>query len=88
MIRKEYTIVDKHGMHARPAASLLKLARLFGSEINIIKGSKTVQPKSMLNILAMALKYEDEIVVEINGSDEDLAAGAFDRFFIEDMKRF
>ena len=83
MTRNEYVIIDPHGMHARPAAALLKLSRQFTSEISISKADKKVQLKSMLNILALALKYNDTITLEINGEDEGLASVALDHFFRE-----
>lgn len=88
MIVKEYTILDQHGMHARPATALLKLSRLFKSEIALKKGEKTVQLKSMLNILAMGLKHAEKVSVIISGEDEPAAAEALDVFFNEDMKTF
>jgi phosphocarrier protein HPr len=88
MIRNEYIIIDKHGMHARPAAALLKLARQFRSEITISKEGRSMKPGSMLNILTLGLKYGDSIVVEFQGEDESSAADAFDQFFNEEMKNF
>ena len=88
MINSEYTIIDQHGMHARPAAALLKLARQFRSEITIRKDGRSIQIKSMLNILALALKYGDSVTVGVKGDDEDEAAAAMDLFFTEEMKNF
>jgi phosphocarrier protein len=88
MISNEYIIIDQHGMHARPAAALLKLSRQFRSEVSIRKDGRIVQLKSMLNILSLALKYGDRVSVDIRGEDEDEAARAFENFFIEEMKHF
>jgi phosphocarrier protein HPr len=88
MIVKEYTILDQHGMHARPATALLKLSRLFKSEIGLKKDDKSIQLKSMLNILSMGLKYGEKVSVIISGEDESDAAEAIDTFFIKDMKTF
>ncbi len=62
MISRDYSIIDQHGMHARPATALLKLARQFRSEISLKKTEKTIQMKSMLNILALALKYGETVI--------------------------
>jgi phosphotransferase system HPr (HPr) family protein len=88
MISRDYSIIDQHGMHARPATALLKLARQFSSEISMEKNEKTIQMKSMLNILALALKYGETVIVIIEGEDEEEAAAALDIFFKEDMKNF
>ena len=88
MIRNEFTIIDQHGMHARPAAALVKLSRLFRSEITISRDGRCIQPKSLLNILSLALKYGDRITVEIAGDDEREAAETIGHFFTEEMKKF
>lgn len=88
MISKDYIIIDPHGMHARPATALLRLARQFKSDFNLKKDGSTIQLKSMLNILSLSLKCGDTISVIIEGDDESEAVDAFDNFFYEEMKKF
>jgi phosphocarrier protein HPr len=88
MISNDYIIIDPHGMHARPAAALVKLARQYRSEIAMKKDGRSVQLKSMLNILSLALKYGDTITLDVRGEDEGEAAKAFEFFFNEEMKNF
>jgi phosphocarrier protein len=88
MISREYIIIDQHGIHARPATALLKLGRQFKSDISLQKDGKTIQMKSILNILSMALKYGDKLTIAVEGDDESACAGALDTFFSEDMKYF
>jgi phosphotransferase system HPr (HPr) family protein len=88
MILKDYTIIDPHGMHARPATALLRLARQFKSEFSLKKDGNKIQMKSMLNILSLSLKCGDTISVIIEGDDEPEAVAAIDYFFNEEMKKF
>ena len=88
MILKDYIIIDPHGMHARPATALLRLARQFKSEFSLKKDGNKIQMKSMLNILSLSLKCGDTISVIIEGDDESQAVAAFDNFFNEEMKKF
>jgi phosphocarrier protein HPr len=88
MIIRNYIIIDPHGMHARPATALLRLARQFKSEFSLKKDGNKIQMKSMLNILSLALKCGDTISVSIEGEDESQAGAAFDYFFNEEMKKF
>jgi phosphocarrier protein HPr len=83
MIRKDYIILAPEGIHARPAAALVKLARGFKAAVFLIKGEKTVQLNSLLNLLQMGAKGGDTITVSIEGEDEVLAAAALDRYFSE-----
>jgi phosphocarrier protein HPr len=88
MTTREYTIIDPLGMHARPATALLKLGRNFKSAISIGKNGKSVPVKSMLNILALTLKFGDIVTVVIDGEDEPAASAALENFFMEEMKHF
>ena len=83
MIRKDYIILAPEGIHARPAAALVKLARGFKAAVYLIKGEKTVQLNSLLNLLQMGAKGGDTITVRIEGEDEEMAAEALDRYFSE-----
>jgi phosphocarrier protein HPr len=83
MIRKDYIIFAPEGIHARPAAALVKLARGFKAAVYLIKGEKTVQLNSLLNLLQLGAKGGDTITVRIEGEDEGLAAAALDLFFNE-----
>lgn len=86
MIAKQYTILAPEGLHARPATTLIKLARQFKSATSLQKGDKTVKLNSMLNILSLALKGGDNINVMVDGEDELEAAAAIDLFFMEQLK--
>jgi phosphocarrier protein HPr len=85
MISKEYTILAPQGMHARPAANLLKLARQFKSEISLKKDGKEVPLKSMLNILAISIKCGDSVMVITQGEDEREASAAMEGFFLQEL---
>jgi len=88
MIKREYTIIDPLGMHARPATALLKLGRNFKSAVSLEKNGKSVPVKSMLNILALTLKFGDIVTVVIEGEDETEASVVIENFFMEEMKHF
>jgi phosphocarrier protein HPr len=83
MIRKDYIILAPEGIHARPAAALVKLARGFKAAVYLIKGEKMVRLNSLLNLLQMGAKGGDTITVSIEGEDEVVAAEALERFFAE-----
>ncbi len=86
MIVREYTIQAAEGMHARPATSLVRLAKKFESSIQIKKGDKQIELNSLLNILGLTLKLGDSISLMIEGADEKEAAIAVESFFKEQLK--
>jgi phosphocarrier protein HPr len=83
MIIREYTIESEDGLHARPATSLLKLAKKFKSSFLLKKADKQINLNSLLNILALTLKKGDVIHIHIDGEDETEASAAVDAFFLE-----
>ncbi len=83
MLRKEFTIVNKLGLHARAAAALVQLAGGFSSEINITRDDLTINCKSIMGVLMLAAAQNSVIVLEIEGDDEEEAMNALGQL-IED----
>ena len=70
MIEKEFTIENEAGLHARPAAKLIKVASSFKSDIRIIRDGKVGNAKSLLSVLALGIYKGTRIKVQISGTDE------------------
>jgi len=86
MIVKDYTILASQGIHARPAAALVKLVRNYKARITLTKGQQEIRLNSVLNILSMMAKGGETVTVHIDGDDEVTALEAIDRFFNEQLK--
>ncbi len=71
----------KEGLHARPATDLVKLCQGISSKISLIKDDTTVDPKSILGIMALGATFGTELTVEVNGPDEDDAISKLDTYF-------
>ena len=76
MTKKEFTIVNKFGLHARPAAQLVKLANTFESEIWVEKDSEQVNGKSIMGLMMLAAGHGSIIAVSAEGVDEEAAIAA------------
>lgn len=70
MIRKELTIVNKLGLHARPAAMFVKLASACDSEVLVEKDDEQVNGKSIMGLMMLAAGCGARITVIADGSDE------------------
>jgi phosphocarrier protein HPr len=70
MIKEEIKIINKHGLHARPAAQFVKIAGKFQSEIKVIKDGLEVNGKSIMGIMMLAAEPGSTITIIIDGSDE------------------
>lgn len=68
------------GLHARPAALLIKEASKYKSQINIIKEEKNYNGKSIISILSMAAIKGDELTVLAEGEDEAEAVNSLKEF--------
>jgi phosphocarrier protein HPr len=86
MISTDYVIMTPQGLHARPATTLIRLARNFKSAVCLKRGDKIVRLNSMLNILSMTIKGGETISVIVEGEDEVSAAEAINQFFTEQLK--
>jgi phosphocarrier protein len=71
MVSKDFTITNKMGFHMRPANVFVSAMTQFSSQINIIFNGKTVNGKSIMNIMAACIKCGSQITVECSGDDED-----------------
>ena len=73
MITQKTTIKNKLGLHARPASNFVKMAQSFKCSVEILKGEKRLNAKSMIGILAAGAKCGTEIELACNGEDEQEA---------------
>ena len=73
MTEKEFTIINKLGLHARAAAKLVSLASTFNSEVELIRDERKVNGKSIMGVMMLAASQGTNITVRIDGEDEDEA---------------
>ncbi|MGL4383602.1 MAG: HPr family phosphocarrier protein [Bacilli bacterium] len=73
MVNTKVKIIDPVGLHARPAALIVEVASQFESDIVMLYNDKTANLKSILNVLALAVKTDSEVEIQIDGSDEQAA---------------
>ena len=68
------TIVNRKGLHARPAASFVKLATRFESKIRIQDGEMDVDGKSIRGMMMLAASHGTHIVIssEVNDEQQDV----------------
>jgi phosphocarrier protein len=78
LIQKSFVLGNKLGIHARPAAELVKLAGAFDSKVTITAGQKKADAKSLLMVMSLGAKMGHTIEVIIEGTDETKAMEAFE----------
>lgn len=70
MIKSEIRILNKLGLHARPASKLVKIISMSDSDVTLIKGGQRVNAKSILGVLLLQAECNSIVKLEINGPDE------------------
>ncbi len=76
VIEVKATVANRLGLHARPAAELVKIANRFESEIQIAKDGIWVNGKSILGVMTLAAERGSEVSIKAEGPDADAAVAA------------
>ena len=71
-------VIVRHeaGLHARPAALFVKCAKQFSSDIKVASKGKTVNAKSIVLVMTLAVQPNTEIELAADGTDEREAVAA------------
>lgn len=80
-LREEVMIVNKLGMHARPAAKLVQTALRFNSDIHLQSNSHMVNAKSIMGLLTLAAAQGSRVTLICRGSDAREAMDAVKALF-------
>jgi phosphocarrier protein len=81
MTEKIITIVNRAGIHARPAAFLVQTTKNFSSEIYFEKDTDRINAKSIMGIITLGASYGTKIKIIAEGQDEKEAVDALIRLF-------
>ncbi|NQZ33191.1 MAG: HPr family phosphocarrier protein [Oceanospirillaceae bacterium] len=69
-------IINKLGLHARAASKLVTVAGKFACEINIAKGDKVVDGKSIMSVMMLAASKGTHLTIKATGDDQEQALEA------------
>jgi len=76
MPEREAKIVNKLGIHARPAAEIVKTAGKFKGNITIVRDDLEVNAKSIMGVMMLAAECGATIILRATGDDADAALDA------------
>ncbi len=74
MIEKTVKIINKAGMHTRPAATIVKMASKYRCEFFISKNGLNINGKSIIGVMTLAAEMGSEVTLSFEGEDENQAA--------------
>jgi phosphocarrier protein HPr len=81
MIETTLKVLNKAGIHARPASSLVKTASRYKAEFYMHLDGYKINGKSILGVMTLAAEQGCELGIELNGSDEKEAFEAIKHLF-------
>lgn len=73
MVQNTVTIQAEKGLHMRPAGVLARAMSNYQSEVLLIYKDKTVNAKSLLNIIGAGIKQGSQVEIQCDGCDEQEA---------------
>lgn len=73
MLRKDVTITNNIGLHARPATFFIQKANAYKSSIWVEKEERKVNAKSLLGVLSLGIAKDMTITLIADGQDEESA---------------
>ena len=80
-IVREYVIQNRYGIHARPAAMLVKTASKFQADVTLEKGAVRVSGKSIMGLMTMEASCGAKIRIVAEGVDAEQALDEIERLF-------
>ncbi|MDQ3673352.1 MAG: HPr family phosphocarrier protein [Gemmatimonadota bacterium] len=76
MPQREIKIMNKLGIHARPAAEIVKAAGKFKSNITIVRDDLEVNAKSIMGVMMLAAEFGAVVTLRATGEDAEAALDA------------
>jgi phosphocarrier protein HPr len=83
MIKKQVTIINKLGLHARAAAKFVTMASQFESKIQIARDHQEVNGKSIMGVMMLAASQGTDIIISVAGPDEEEALAELEKLIAD-----
>ena len=76
MVSEKLTIINKLGLHMRPARTFVQAMAEYQSDVAIVFNGKRINGKSIIQVMTACIKQGAEIELECSGSDEEAMLSA------------
>ncbi len=81
MIEQNLQILNRLGLHARPAALIAQTAAKFAADISLTKDQVTINAKSIMGVMMLAAEHGSSVCLKVQGPDEKVAFEALKQLF-------
>ena len=76
MVERSVQILNKNGLHARPAAEIVKVLARYQSDVTIIRDGTEVNGKSIMGVMMLAAECGSTLTLRAEGNDAEEALDA------------
>ena len=83
MLKKELTIINKLGLHARASTKFVNMASRFRSHIELSRGTHTVNGKSIMGVLTLGATKGTTVTLIADGADEQVAMDSLEQLIAD-----
>jgi phosphocarrier protein HPr len=83
MAERSVQIVNRNGLHARPAAEIVKAASKFKSDITITRDDLEVNGKSIMGVMMLAAEFGSTVMLRASGPDAEQAVDALSKLIAD-----
>jgi phosphocarrier protein len=81
MTEKNFTVKNRLGLHARPAALFVQTTNRFKANVKVRKGEQEVDGKSIMGLMMLAAEEGSVLSIRADGQDEDDVLNSLDQLF-------
>jgi len=85
MIQHKVKIINRFGLHARPASHVVEMADRFESDIYFVHGDHKANGRSILDVMSVAAGA-CELLIVVDGSDEEEALEGLLKVLLEEVE--
>ena len=78
MVERSVQVTNKNGIHARPAAEIVKVAARYKSQITLGRDDLEVNGKSIMGVMMLAAECGSRVLLRAEGPDADEAVVAIE----------
>ena len=82
-LQREVKIVNKYGLHARPAMQFVEIANRFNCKIEVANGPLVVDAKSIMSVMRLAATKGTVLRIVADGEDSGPAVEALEKLVAE-----
>jgi phosphocarrier protein len=83
MAERSVQIVNRNGLHARPAAEIVKAASKFHADITITRDDLEVNGKSIMGVMMLAAEFGSTVMLRATGPDAEQAIDALSKLIAD-----